>query len=56
MKKIIVHALYHAGDLVSRSFLFRFGWGYTIYNKLMTKSSDLQDKWKLNGPWEDVIK
>ena len=54
MKKIITYMFYYMGDLVSRSFFFRYGWGYTLYNKLMIKSVKLQDKWKLAGPWQHV--
>lgn len=54
MKKFIVKFLCVLGDLTYRSYFFRYEWGYRLYNKLMTKSSNLQDKWKLKEPWTTV--
>lgn len=54
MKYLFAHLLYVLGDLVSRSKLMETSFGYSIYNSLMVKSSDLQTKWNLSGPWVDV--
>lgn len=55
MRRIIVWGLFYIGDLVSKvCYIPVFHWLYSIYNYLMSKSSDLQDKWKLDGPWKKV--
>jgi hypothetical protein len=43
-------ACYAIGVLVSETIL-RLGWGYSLYNKLMLLSSDLDDKGRI---WKDV--
>jgi len=59
MKKVIAFvpawALYFIGDFISRrSFIMRFEWGYNLYNKCMTYSSDIQDWGNLKRPWKTV--
>ena len=48
MKLALAWVCYCVGDLISIT-LMRFGIGYSLYNKLMLLSSDLDDKgviWK----------
>ena len=48
MKIILSFVCYAIGVLVSETIL-RLGWGYSLYNKLMLFSSDLDDRgviWK----------
>lgn len=55
MKKIIVLIIFWTGDLVSKlMYIPGFHGMYGTYNYLMSKSSDLQDKWGLDGPWKKV--
>lgn len=55
MKQIIVWILFYIGDLISKTFFYRkCGVGYKLYCKIMLKSMDLQDKWKLKQPWEHI--
>ena len=42
--------LYWIGDIISNTFM-RFGWGYSIYNKAMLMSCDLD---KDKAIWKDV--
>jgi len=48
MKLAIAWICYRIGDFISIT-IMRYGYGYSLYNKLMLLSSDLDDKgviWK----------
>jgi hypothetical protein len=47
--------LFTLGDLVSKPMnKFDWSWIHPMYNKLMTWSSNIQDQYKCNGPWQPV--
>ena len=46
MKLALAWICYAIGDAISLTIL-KFGWGYSIYNKLMLLSSDLDDKGRI---------
>ena len=46
MKFALAWICYAIGVLVSETIL-RLGWGYSLYNKLMLLSSDLDDKGRI---------
>jgi hypothetical protein len=50
MKLFLSHVLYHVGDLISRT-IMRYGYGYSVYNRIMLLSSDLDVNGKL---WKRV--
>jgi hypothetical protein len=50
MKLALAWICYWIGDLISIT-LMRYGYGYSLYNKLMLLSSDLDDKGII---WKDV--
>lgn len=50
MKILLSWTCYWAGDLVSRSGVDRWWWGYQTYHRLMCWSDDLQ-RGNLSGPW-----
>lgn len=56
MKKLIGYPvtwiLYYLGDILSRTPNFN----YTVYNKLMIWSSNVQNWCKLSSPWKKVMK
>lgn len=51
LKQWWVMTLYYLGDFVAHSWLVNMSWGYDLYNYLLTKSIDLQEKWNLPEPW-----
>jgi len=50
MKLALSWLLYHIGDILSYG-VSRYGYGYSLYNKIMLLSSDLDDKGVI---WKDV--
>lgn len=56
MKQVFVNILYKMGDLISKSFIYKFEFGYDFYNYLMIKSLEYQDKWELKKPWKNIKK
>jgi hypothetical protein len=50
MKLALSWLLYHIGDILNHNVL-RYGYGYSLYNKIMLLSSDLDDKGII---WKDV--
>jgi len=50
MKLALSWICYWIGDLISIT-LMRYGYGYSLYNKLMLLSSDLDDKGVI---WKDA--
>lgn len=55
-KKLHVYTLFYIGDIISRTIMDWWGWGYNWYNKCMVKSSELQDKYGLDKPWTTIKK
>lgn len=57
MKKIIAYIptylLYYIGDIISKSFIYKYLVGYKIYSWFMWASSNIQDWAKLSKPWSD---
>ena len=50
MKLALSWICYAIGNAINETIL-RFGWGYSLYNKLMLLSSDLDDKGRI---WRDA--
>ena len=55
--RALAWTLYWIGDLISRTFM-RFGWGYSIYNRVMNwslsldKDESVWKKIKSEAPWK----
>jgi hypothetical protein len=50
MRRTAAWVMYWIGDLVSQTTM-KLGFGYPLYNWLMTKSNDIQGEGA--GPWRD---
>ena len=57
MKKVKAYFYFFTGDLACRfSYFFNSEWLGDKYQSWMSKSSEIQDKYKLSGPWRGVDK